>query len=164
MRPLATYLAGYTRYHRHPVNRACHFVGVPAITLSLMFLLHWLPLPWSGAPTAAQLGILVVCGWYMALDAALGSALVLVFCLMLGLAIRLAPVADAAGWSWFWTLFVGGWIFQLLGHGFEGKRPALLDNAVQIFVAPLFLAAEVAMGLGYRKDLRDALDELLQDG
>jgi uncharacterized membrane protein YGL010W len=54
----------------------------------------------------------------------------------------------------FLTTFVGGWTIQLLGHAFEGKRPALADNLLQIFNAPLFLTVEVAFLLGYRQDLR----------
>ena len=54
----------------------------------------------------------------------------------------------APGWTWFAILFVGGWILQLVGHVFEGRKPALADNLFQIFVAPIFLAAEVFFALG----------------
>ena len=49
-----------------------------------------------------------------------------------------------------------GWIFQLAGHAIEGRRPALADNFLQIFNAPLFLTAEVLFLLGFRNDLREA--------
>lgn len=55
-----------------------------------------------------------------------------------------------AGLSLFAGLFVGGWILQLVGHVFEGRRPALADDLFQIFVAPIFLAAEVFFALGYK--------------
>jgi uncharacterized membrane protein YGL010W len=45
-------------------------------------------------------------------------------------------------------------MLQLIGHYFEGRRPALVDKLFQIFVAPIFLAAEVSFTLGYKKDLR----------
>jgi uncharacterized membrane protein YGL010W len=32
------WIAQYATSHRHPVNRACHSVGIPAITLSLLML------------------------------------------------------------------------------------------------------------------------------
>ena len=54
----------------------------------------------------------------------------------------------------FIATFLGGWAIQLLGHAFEGRRPALADNVLQIFNAPLFLSAEVALLLGHRQDLR----------
>jgi uncharacterized membrane protein YGL010W len=43
----------------------------------------------------------------------------------------------------FAATFVVGWILQLIGHIFEGRRPALVDNFSQIFTAPLFLTHEL---------------------
>jgi len=63
------------------------------------------------------------------------------------------------GWIWFGILFVGGWILQLVGHVFEGRKPALVDNLFQIFIAPLFLAAEVFFALGYKPRLHEAVQE-----
>src|SRR6266568_2690096 len=59
----------------------------------------------------------------------------------------------ASGWIWFGASFVGGWIFQLAGHAFEGRRPALADNLFQIFVAPIFLMAEVFFALGLKREV-----------
>ena len=44
-----------------------------------------------------------------------------------------------------------GQLIQLLGHAFEGRRPALFDNLLQVFNAPLFLTVEVMEYLGVRK-------------
>jgi uncharacterized membrane protein YGL010W len=63
------------------------------------------------------------------------------------------------GWTWFGVLFVGGWILQLVGHMFEGRKPALADNLFQIFVAPIFLAAEIFFALGYKPGLHAAVQE-----
>ena len=63
------------------------------------------------------------------------------------------------GWTVFAICFVGGWAFQLVGHGFEGRKPALLDNLVQIFIAPVFLMAEVWFAFGLRRQLRTAVAE-----
>ena len=58
-------------------------------------------------------------------------------------------------WSFglFCLLFIIGWSIQLIGHYFEGKRPAFLTNLFQVFVAPLFLIAEICFLLGFRKEL-----------
>src|SRR5688500_10034715 len=66
---------------------------------------------------------------------------------------KIAGLGTVQGWSWFAVLFVGGWILQLVGHVFEGRKPALADNFFQIFVAPIFLAAEVFFALGYKPNL-----------
>jgi uncharacterized membrane protein YGL010W len=60
-------------------------------------------------------------------------------------------------WTAFGILFVGGWIIQLVGHAFEGRKPALADNLLQIFIAPVFLVAEIAFMLGLRKNVHDAM-------
>ena len=69
---------------------------------------------------------------------------------------QIAGLGAVHGWIWFAMLFVGGWILQLVGHVFEGRKPALADNLFQIFVAPIFLAAEVFFALGYKPQLQCA--------
>jgi uncharacterized membrane protein YGL010W len=72
---------------------------------------------------------------------------------------RIAALGAAQGWTWFAVLFVGGWILQLVGHVYEGRRPALTDNLFQIFVAPIFLCAEIFFALGYKPALHSAVEE-----
>lgn len=50
-------------------------------------------------------------------------------------------------------LFVGGWIVQFIGHFFEGRKPAFVDDLVGLVVGPLFVVAEVAFALGLRPDV-----------
>jgi uncharacterized membrane protein YGL010W len=69
----------------------------------------------------------------------------------------LAGQGALVGWSAFGALFVGGWILQLLGHVFEKRKPALADNLFQIFIAPIFLCAELFFALGYKPKLHAAV-------
>jgi uncharacterized membrane protein YGL010W len=75
---------------------------------------------------------------------------------LLVLADRVALWPFAQSLAVFAGAFLGGWVVQLVGHGFEGRRPALADNLLQIFNAPLFLTAEVLFLLGFRPELRAA--------
>jgi uncharacterized membrane protein YGL010W len=59
----------------------------------------------------------------------------------------------------FIVLFVGGWALQFIGHHYEGKRPALLQNLFQAFIGPIFLVAEAMVVMGQRSDLADAMGE-----
>ena len=63
----------------------------------------------------------------------------------------------------FWPIPLGffllGWIFQFVGHHFEGKRPALMDNIFQAFIGPMFLVAETLVASGYRADLAEMMGE-----
>ena len=50
--------------------------------------------------------------------------------------------------------FVVGWIVQFVGHWFEGRKPAFVDDLIGLAVGPLFVVAEVAFFAGLRGDLR----------
>lgn len=58
-------MAMYSAYHRNPRNRATHFIGIPAIVLSLLVVLSWLPV---AAVDAALLFLLAVTVLYLWLD------------------------------------------------------------------------------------------------
>jgi uncharacterized membrane protein YGL010W len=146
----------YAAYHQDARNKATHFLGVPVIVLSLMIPLSWLriePISAAMVVTAALLA------YYLLLDIPLGLAMCVVMAALLWLGQTIADQGALIGWVWFGVLFVGGWILQLVGHVFEGRKPALVDNLFQIFIAPLFLAAEVFFALGYKPRLHAAVQE-----
>ncbi|MBL0386314.1 DUF962 domain-containing protein [Tumebacillus sp. ITR2] len=49
-------------------------------------------------------------------------------------------------WSWQWALalFVVGWIFQFIGHAFEGNPPSFFKNPIYLLVGPLWILKRVA--------------------
>jgi uncharacterized membrane protein YGL010W len=61
---------------------------------------------------------------------------------------------STTAWIVFGVFFIGGWIFQLVGHVWEGRRPALTDNLFQAFIGPMFIMAEVLMWLGFKPELK----------
>jgi uncharacterized membrane protein YGL010W len=151
----------YAAYHRDARNKATHFIGVPAIILSLMIPLAWLRIDAGGVPLTAALVITaMLLIYYLVLDFALGVAMVAVMGALLWLGHQIAHAGTLQAWIWFAVLFVGGWILQLVGHVFEGRKPALADNLFQIFVAPIFLAAEVFFALGYKPKLHQRILQL----
>ncbi len=58
------WVAEYAQSHRHPVNRACHTVGIPMIAASILAALAgvFFARPWSTRLYAAALALFVV-GW-----------------------------------------------------------------------------------------------------
>ena len=44
-RPMAEWIQAYAQSHQHPVNRACHTIGIPLVTLSVLVLLGALAAP-----------------------------------------------------------------------------------------------------------------------
>ena len=160
MKTLEEQMSFYAAYHQDARNKATHFIGVPMIIVSLFIPLSWLrfdagPLQLSGAILFAA----VVMLYYVFLDAVLALATTAFTALFLLGAAWIASQGAAAGWTAFAVLFVGGWIAQLAGHAFEGRKPALADNLFQIFIAPIFLCAELFFALGYRPKLHAAVQE-----
>ena len=160
MKPLEEQMAFYAAYHQDARNKATHFIGVPVIILSLFIPLAWPRIEIGGLPlTAAMLFALVVLAYYFLLDVPLALAMTATTLALLWVGHQIAALGAGLAWAWFAILFVGGWILQLVGHGFEGRRPALADNLFQIFVAPIFLCAEIFFALGYKPGLHEAVQE-----
>ncbi len=108
---------------------------------------------------AMVVAILAVLGW-MALDLGIGLAMAVLMLLAWYAAEALAGALGAIStWTAFLVLFVGGWILQFVGHHYEGKRPALIDNIFQGFIGPMFLVAETMVVLGQRRDLANVMHE-----
>jgi uncharacterized membrane protein YGL010W len=163
MKSLEDQMSVYAAYHQDARNKATHFIGVPLIMLSLFIPLAWLRIEIGGITlTAAMLFGAAVLAYYFILDLMLGLAMLAITGVLVWLGQLIAAQGTLQGWSWFALLFVGGWILQLVGHVFEGRRPALADNLFQIFVAPIFLAAEVFFALGYKPSLRRRVEERAQ--
>ena len=154
MKTLEDQMSFYAAYHQDARNKLTHFIGVPAIIVGVMVALAWARLDFGGtAVSAAMVLTAVVLAYYLFLDLPLGLAMVAVFAALLYLAETIAGLPLKEGVAWFLLFFAGGWVVQLLGHVFEGRKPALVDNLFQVFVAPIFLCAEVFFALGYKPAL-----------
>ena len=160
MKTLEDQMSVYAAYHQDARNKATHFIGVPIIVLSLFIPLAWLRVDLGGiAISAGQVLAAIVLAYYFALDLVLALAMLVLFVLLLWAGEGIASLGSATGWTWFAVLFIGGWMLQLVGHVFEGRRPALADNLFQIFIAPILLCAEVFFALGYRPGLHSAVQQ-----
>ena len=158
MQTLEQQMSFYAAYHQDPRNKATHFVGVPMIIFGLFIALGWARIEVGGVTlTAAMLLAAVVLVWYFLLDLPLALAMLVTNAVLLYLADLVSQQPIGAGAAWFLVFFGGGWVIQLVGHAYEGRKPALADNFFQIFVAPIFLAAEVFFALGYKPALHAAV-------
>jgi len=81
---------------------------------------------------------------------------------LLGLSVwlghTLAALSTAAWLGWGVGLFVVGWVFQFVGHYYEGRKPAFIDDVTGLIVGPLFVVVELGFLLGWREDLRRAIE------
>ena len=152
-------MAMYSAYHKDTRNQLTHYIGVPSIVVSLFMVFSWINLfTLDGFQvTFAMIFVAAVLLFYLISDLMIGLISAVLFIPLLQLSAQVAPLPDVAGWSWFAILFVGGWVFQLVGHVFEGRKPALVDNLFQIFMAPSFLVAEALFHLGLHQDLKEQI-------
>jgi len=160
VRTLEDQMAFYAAYHQDARNKLTHFAGVPAIVLGVMIVFAWARADVGGISiSGAMLVTAITLVYYLLLDVPLGLAMCVVFGVLLYAAEAIAALPLKEGAAWFLLFFGGGWIVQLIGHVYEGRKPALVDNLFQIFVAPIFLCAEAFFALGYKPALHAAVQK-----
>ena len=126
-------LVEYASYHRDPRNVRCHEIGIPAIVIAITALLR---LVHYGPVDLAEVAIVLVSYYYVRLaGSAAGPAIAsLVAAYLLGLLLT---------WPFALALFVIGWIFQFVGHVYEGKRPAFMQNLEHLLIGPLYIVTRL---------------------
>jgi uncharacterized membrane protein YGL010W len=160
MKTLIDHLAQYAAYHRDPRNIHTHFVGVPMIMFAVVILLSrptWMvgELPLS----PALFGALASCVFYFRLDTRFGLVMAALLAAMLAGGQWVAMQSLAV---WLGTgigLFAVGWVIQFVGHYYEGRKPAFVDDLVGLIVGPLFVVAEWAFALGLRNEVQAAIEQ-----
>ena len=160
MKTLVDHLAQYAAYHRDRRNIATHFIGIPMIVLSVAMLLSRPSVALFGLVlTPAVLVVVAMVIFYLALDLrfAFVMAALNIICLWVGYI-----VAQQSTGTWLATgigLFVVGWVLQFIGHYWEGRKPAFVDDMSGLIVGPLFVLAEVAFLLGLRDEVRREVEK-----
>lgn len=150
-RPAIDLLAQYAAYHRDRRNIATHFVGIPLIVFAIGVLLGRASV---GGINLAWIVWGVATAWYLTRgNLALGIAVSAVNGALMALAIPLAA-GTTAGWlGWGIGVFVFGWILQFIGHYYEGRKPAFVDDLVGLLVGPMFVVAEWMFAAGWGREL-----------
>ncbi|MCA0175577.1 MAG: DUF962 domain-containing protein [Proteobacteria bacterium] len=149
------HLVHYARYHRDPRNIATHFIGIPLIVLSLGVLLAQ-PELWQGL-TPAMVAWAAATLWMVGqghLPLALATAVINGLLLLAG-----AVVADwGSPLTWGLALFGVGWVFQFVGHYYEGRKPAFMDDLRGLLVGPMFITAEALFAIGRLLPLKATIE------
>jgi uncharacterized membrane protein YGL010W len=163
MSTLEQKLSDYAAYHRDARNVTAHMLGIPLIVFAVEILLSRPVFTPGGVPlTPAMLASVLAAIYYFTLDTGFGAALAVLLALAswAGLALARLPTPE-------WAVigvgtFVIGWIIQFIGHAFEGRKPAFLDDLVSLLIGPLFITAEFGFLLGLRLPLQVAIEESLK--
>lgn len=159
MKSLEQHLTQYAGYHRDPRNIATHFVGIPLIVVGVQVLLSRPAFEVAGLTLSPMIAALVgAMVFYARVDlrfaAAMASFLAPGFVLGPWLAAQSTGLWLGVGLG----AFVVGWAFQFVGHFYEGKKPAFVDDLIGLLVGPLFVVAEVAFALGLRAEVRRVIE------
>jgi uncharacterized membrane protein YGL010W len=155
MKSLVDRLASYAEYHRDKRNIATHFVGIPMILVGTQATLARIGI---GPLNAAVGATALATRYYRALDPTYGAAMGAVLAATLGMGSTIAAMPFPMWAGTAASLFVGGWALQFLGHYFEGRKPAFLDDLKGLLDGPLFLVAETAFALGLSAELREEVE------
>ena len=135
MKSLVDHLSQYAAYHRDPRNIASHFIGIPLIVVALASA--W---------------------FYLRLELKLGVLMTVLMGLSVWAGHALAQQSTMVWLSSGLAMFVVGWVIQFVGHHYEGRKPAFVDDVSGLIVGPLFVVAELAFMLGMRHELKEQIE------
>jgi uncharacterized membrane protein YGL010W len=138
MRPVDQMFQRYGEFHLNATNKAIHWVCVPLIVWSVLGLL------WTASPIGAAVAIAASVAFYLWLSLPLAVGMVVVIALMIypiSLLGNHLLVVSA-------TVFVVAWIGQFVGHKFEGRRPAFLDDLRSLLIGPAWILGFIYRRLG----------------
>jgi uncharacterized membrane protein YGL010W len=127
MKTISEWLDEYSESHQDKINKAIHWVCVPAILFSIIGILaHF-----SALLTALILVLTFV--FYARLDLVLAVAMAALLAVMAWL-IFILPV----GVGFYIAIFVLAWIGQFYGHKVEGKKPSFLKDLQFLLIGPVW--------------------------
>ncbi|SFP02178.1 Uncharacterized membrane protein YGL010W [Pseudomonas sp. NFACC24-1] len=160
MKSLVDHLSQYAAYHRDPRNIASHFIGIPLIFVAVAVLLSRPGWPLGAILMSPALLVAVAsAGFYLRLEVRLGMLMTVLLGLAVWLGQTLAAQSTAVWLSSGLGMFVVGWVIQFVGHYYEGRKPAFVDDLSGLIVGPLFVVVEAGFLLGLRGELKRAIEE-----
>ncbi|WP_282131727.1 DUF962 domain-containing protein [Pseudoalteromonas aliena] len=166
MKTLQQQLGKYGLYHRSKRNVLTHFFGIPLIVFAALCLLARIQIPVGSflidnfVIDGAQLFVLASVVYYFMLSFSLGFIMAVILTLLL---IGAQSIAAMAFWPWLGIgvgVFVFGWVLQFIGHYYEGKKPAFVDDLIGLIIGPLYVTVELLFLMGFYKKLEDEVNAI----
>lgn len=151
MRGTAYWFEEYAASHRHPINKALHWICVPLIVWSLLGLLWPLPAPGRSDLAYANWASYAVAGavlYYAMLSVPLALGILPVLATMLFSVDALSQLAQMPLWAVSATVFALAWAGQFIGHAVEGKRPSFFKDVQFLLIGPIWLLASLYRRVG----------------
>lgn len=160
MRNATELMVQYAAYHRDRRNITTHFVGIPLIVFAIGVLLARPQFELGGlmlSPAWILWALSAV--WYLTRgNLVLGATTAAATGILILLAQPLAAGSTASWLTWGVAAFVVGWVLQFIGHYYEGRKPAFVDDIVGLLVGPMFVTGEMLFALGLCKPLVEEIE------
>lgn len=142
MKKLEDWLDEYGVSHKNPTNKLIHWICVPSIVLSIVFLLSSIPTPslmkelnlnWS------HVIMMLALIYYMFLSTTLALGMLLIFSAFSFITNFISESSSYPAWGIGLTIFVLAWLGQFYGHKIEGKKPSFLKDVQFLMIGPIWL-------------------------
>jgi len=161
MKTLQQQLGNYGLYHRSKRNVLTHFLGIPLIVFAVLCLLSRIGIELGSISiNGGQLIVVATVIYYLLLSVSLGLIMAVILSLLL---VAAQPIAAFEFSPWLYIsigVFVFGWVLQFIGHYFEGKKPAFIDDVTGLIIGPLYVTAEFLFLVGLYKKLAMEIEEI----
>lgn len=159
MKNITQHLTQYAAYHRDKRNIITHVIGIPMIVISLSTLLARYQLNlFLFDITPAHIITALTSLFYLRLDIRFGIVMAIILLIFLYIGLLIADQSMAIWLLFSLSLFSIGWVFQLIGHVYEKRKPAFLDDLSGLAIGPIFVVSEIAFLLGFRKALQEDIE------
>lgn len=160
MRHATDLLVQYAAYHRDRRNIATHFIGIPMIVFAVGVLLARTPFPLAGwTLTPAWIAFALAAAWWLTRGTpSLGLATSAATAVLMLAAHRVSDGSTGAWLAWGAGVFALGWVLQFVGHYYEGRKPAFVDDLVGLLVGPMFVTAEAMFAAGWNRPLLQEIE------
>ncbi len=150
MKTMQQHLTAYGAYHRDRRNVITHFIGIPMIVLAVVTLLS--------RPASLAVAVAAVLGlYYLILDRKLGLIMTALLALSVWIGHALAALPTHTWLAVGVGGFAVGWVLQFIGHVFEGRKPAFIDDIMSLAIGPLFVVVEALFACGLLSQLKAEL-------
>ena len=159
MRPIQSLLDEYGDSHQNPVNKAVHWICVPAIVISLLGLLWSIPVPSffyqvALGPVSLNWAIIFMAFamiYYVRLSIPLALGMLLIVTGFTFIIFQLSNINLLPLWAISLLIFATAWIGQFWGHKVEGKKPSFLKDVQFLLIGPVWLLHFIyrKLGVGY---------------
>ena len=158
MTKLEKLLSQYAAYHLDRKNVVTHFIGIPLIVFSILCFTAKAGFVVAGFPITLALVLIVASViYYLSLDLIFGVVMAAVFAIAYPYALMITEMSITHWLTLSISIFVIGWVFQFVGHFYEKKKPAFMDDIIGLAVGPLFVLAELVFLTGFRKPLEEKM-------